>query len=170
MKFIIQDMLFPTKLTSLINTRGLIGSASLENHHNNRRNSGGQKWPKTFLGRYISNQILPFSQLCQEHILSNSEITGARSKTPWHPYKTGASLTKTGALLTDNRSRSQPVNHVFFVIICINELLFIFTPFYSPFSLKQCMIKTHVRDFFDSDLHEVSWNLATREAVRPSWF
>ena len=37
-------------------------------------------------------------------------IAGARSKTPWHFYKTGASLTKTGALLTDNRSSSQPVN------------------------------------------------------------
>ena len=30
LKFIIRDMLFPTKLTSLINTRGLIDSASLE--------------------------------------------------------------------------------------------------------------------------------------------
>ena len=49
MKFIIRDMIFPTKLTSLINTWGLIDSASLENHHNNRRNSGGHKWPKTFL-------------------------------------------------------------------------------------------------------------------------
>ena len=35
LKFIIRDMLFPTKLTSLTNTRGLIDSASLENHHNN---------------------------------------------------------------------------------------------------------------------------------------
>ena len=51
LKFIIWDMLFPTKLTSLINTRGLIDSASLENHHNNRRNSGSHKWPKTFFGR-----------------------------------------------------------------------------------------------------------------------
>ena len=46
----IRDMLFPTKFTSLINTRGLIDSASLENHHNNRPNIGSQEWPKTFLG------------------------------------------------------------------------------------------------------------------------
>ena len=51
LKFIIRDMLFPTKLTSLINTLGLIDSASLENHHNNRRDSGSHKWPKTFFGR-----------------------------------------------------------------------------------------------------------------------
>ena len=51
MKFVIRNMLFPTKLTSLINMRGLIDSVSLENHHNNRRNSGSHKWPKTFLGR-----------------------------------------------------------------------------------------------------------------------
>ena len=51
LKFIIRDMLFPTKLTSLINTRGLIDSASLENHHNNGRDSGSHQWPKTFLGR-----------------------------------------------------------------------------------------------------------------------
>ena len=53
LKFITRDMLFPTKITSLINTRGLmaIDSASLENHHNNRRDSGSHKWPKTFLGR-----------------------------------------------------------------------------------------------------------------------
>ena len=55
MKFIIRDMLFPTKLTSLINTLGLIDSASLENHQNNRRNSGTHKWPKTFLGGVPSN-------------------------------------------------------------------------------------------------------------------
>ena len=53
LKFIIRDMLFPTKLTSLINTLGLIDSASLENHHNNRRDSGSHKWPKTFFGRCI---------------------------------------------------------------------------------------------------------------------
>ena len=39
LKFMIRDMLFPTKLTSLINTPGLI--ASLENHHNNRCSSRG---------------------------------------------------------------------------------------------------------------------------------
>ena len=49
------EMLFPTKLTSLINTWGLIGSASLENHHNNRRKSGSHKWPKTFLDGVYSS-------------------------------------------------------------------------------------------------------------------
>ena len=28
-------------------------------------------------------------------------------------------------------------------------------------------MKTHVRGFFDTDLHEVSWHFATHEAVRP---
>ena len=37
LKFIIRGMLFPTKLTSLINTLELIDSASLENHHNTLR-------------------------------------------------------------------------------------------------------------------------------------
>ena len=32
------------------------------------------------------------------------------------------------------------------------------------------IIKTHVRGFFDTDLHEVSWHFATHEAVRPSGF
>ena len=32
------------------------------------------------------------------------------------------------------------------------------------------IIKTHVRGFFDTDLHEVSWHFVTREAVRPSGF
>ena len=32
------------------------------------------------------------------------------------------------------------------------------------------VIKTHVRGFFDTDLHEVSWHFATHEAVRPSGF
>ena len=41
---------FPTKHISSINTRGLIDCASPENHHNNRRDSGNHKWPKTFLG------------------------------------------------------------------------------------------------------------------------
>ena len=31
-------------------------------------------------------------------------------------------------------------------------------------------LKTHVRGFFDTDLHEVSWHFATHEAVRPSGF
>ena len=31
-------------------------------------------------------------------------------------------------------------------------------------------LKTHVRRFFDTDLHEVSWHFATHEAVRPSGF
>ena len=30
------------------------------------------------------------------------------------------------------------------------------------------IIKTHVRGFFDTDLHEVSWHFATPEAVKPS--
>ena len=30
--------------------------------------------------------------------------------------------------------------------------------------------KSHVRGFFDTDLHEVSWHFATHEAVRPSGF
>ena len=53
------------------------------------------------------------------YVLSNSEITGARSKTPWHFYKTGASLTKNGALLTDNRSRSQPVMLVLIRVLIV---------------------------------------------------
>ena len=32
------------------------------------------------------------------------------------------------------------------------------------------IIKTHVRGFFDTDLHEVSWHFATHEAIRPSGF
>ena len=32
------------------------------------------------------------------------------------------------------------------------------------------IMKTHVRGFFDTDLHEVSWHFATHEAVRPSGF
>ena len=32
------------------------------------------------------------------------------------------------------------------------------------------IIKTHVRGFFNTDLHEVSWHFATHEAVRPSGF
>ena len=32
------------------------------------------------------------------------------------------------------------------------------------------MIKPHVRGFFDTDLHEVSWHFATHEAVRPNGF
>ena len=28
-------------------------------------------------------------------------------------------------------------------------------------------MKTHVRGFFDTDPHEVSWHFATHEAVRP---
>ena len=40
-KLMARDMPVKTKLTSLVNMRGLIDSASLENHHNNSRNSGG---------------------------------------------------------------------------------------------------------------------------------
>ena len=36
--------------------------------------------------------------------------------------------------------------------------------------LVQDIMKTHVRGFFDTDLHEVSWHFATHEAVRPSGF
>ena len=32
------------------------------------------------------------------------------------------------------------------------------------------IMTTHVRGFFDTDLHEVSWHFATHEAVRPSGF
>ena len=32
------------------------------------------------------------------------------------------------------------------------------------------IMKTHVRGFFDTDLHEVNWHFATHEAVRPSGF
>ena len=32
------------------------------------------------------------------------------------------------------------------------------------------MIETHVRGFFDTDLHEVSWHFATQKAIRPSGF
>ena len=32
------------------------------------------------------------------------------------------------------------------------------------------IINTHVRGFFDTDLHEVSWHFATHEAVRSSGF
>ena len=32
------------------------------------------------------------------------------------------------------------------------------------------IVKTHVRGFFDTDLHDVSWHFATHEAVRPSGF
>ena len=31
-------------------------------------------------------------------------------------------------------------------------------------------MKTYVRGFFDTDLHEVSWHFATHEAIRPSGF
>ena len=31
-------------------------------------------------------------------------------------------------------------------------------------------METHVRGFFDTDLHEVSWHFATHEAVRPPGF
>ena len=37
-------------------------------------------------------------------------------------------------------------------------------------SLAHYIMKTHVRGFFDTDLHEVSWHFATHEAVRPSGF
>ena len=53
-------MLFPTKLTSLINTRGLIDSASLENHHNKSHNSGSHKWPKTFWGRCVPIMFISY--------------------------------------------------------------------------------------------------------------
>ena len=42
------------------------------------------------------------------------------------------------------------------VIVCLNLIYYI--------------MKTHVRGFFDTDLHEVSWHFATHEAVRPSGF
>ena len=38
-----------------------------------------------------------------------------------------------------------------------------------PASVRH-MIKTHVRGFFETDLHEVSWHFAIHQAVRPSGF
>ena len=35
---------------------------------------------------------------------------------------------------------------------------------------RNSIMKTHVRGFFDTDLHEVSWHFATHEAIRPSGF
>ena len=67
LKFITRDMLFPTKPTSLIDTRGLIGSASLENHHYNRRNSGSHKWPKTIFGRCIRGLLVPTPRCVLSH-------------------------------------------------------------------------------------------------------
>ena len=32
------------------------------------------------------------------------------------------------------------------------------------------IMKTNVRGFFDTDLHEINWHFATHEAVRPSGF
>ena len=61
-KFIIRDMLFPTKITSLFNTRGLIDSASLENHHNNRPKNRSHQWTKTFLGRCIGRKARIWNQ------------------------------------------------------------------------------------------------------------
>ena len=31
-------------------------------------------------------------------------------------------------------------------------------------------MKTHVRGFFDTDIHEVSWHFAAHEVVRPNGF
>ena len=36
--------------------------------------------------------------------------------------------------------------------------------------MRNIIMKTHVRGFFDTDLHEVSWHFATHEAIRPSRF
>ena len=44
------------------------------------------------------------------------------------------------------------------------------TLIYQSKHLDGFIIKTHVRGFFDTDLHEVSWHFATHEAVRPSGF
>ena len=73
MELLIQDIPFPTQITPLINARGLSDSASLENYHNNRRNSASHMWPKTFLGAVyarapmnIGNHTLRLSYyLCQ---------------------------------------------------------------------------------------------------------
>ena len=48
--FTLRDMSFKTKLTLLVNNRGLTDRASLKNHQNNDRNTGGLNWPKTFWG------------------------------------------------------------------------------------------------------------------------
>ena len=75
-------MLFPTTPTSLINTRGLIGSASLNNHHKNRHNNGSHKWPKTYCVVYDANHktsnlfmnaftVNNFTTFCTQHIHSH---------------------------------------------------------------------------------------------------
>ena len=69
-------MLFPTKLTPLTNTLGLIGSSSPENHHNKRCNSGSHRWPNTFLGRCISS--LSFTSASLKSVLD---------KHSWNDYQ-----------------------------------------------------------------------------------
>ena len=66
-KFIIRDMLFPTKLTPMLNTRRLIDSASLENQYNNRRYSGSHNGPKTFLGLCITVQFVKYQNQTRGH-------------------------------------------------------------------------------------------------------
>ena len=82
LKIIIWNMLFPTKLTPLINTRGLIDSASLKNHHNNRLDSGSHKWPKTFFGRctYIHIYIHPYIHCCHKSARAQRVKIAASSK------------------------------------------------------------------------------------------
>ena len=41
---------------------------------------------------------------------------------------------------------------------------------WSHYDIVNIIIKTHMRGFFDTDLHEVSWHFATHEAVRPRGF
>ena len=52
-----------------------------------------------------------------------------------------------------------------------SRLVSTFRRYLTPYPMLWCyIIKTHVRGFFEYDLHEVSWHFATHEAVRPSGF
>ena len=55
-----------------------------------------------------------------------------------------------------------------------NHMILDLSLFYINCQQRQALggyiMKTHVRGFFDTDLHEVSWHFATHEAVRPSGF
>ena len=58
--------------------------------------------------------------------------------------------------------------HLFSPLIVVNKTQF--TIIQLRQQLSNIIMKTHVRGFFDTDLHEVSWHFATHEAVRPSGF
>ena len=71
-------------------------------------------------------------------------------------------LTKPSRHVTTGRS--SVAKRVFYNMVC--SALFPLRALYTV----HCIIKTHVRGFFDTDLHEVSWHFATHEAVRLSRF